>query len=211
MRILSFSLKIMLLAIAPMVMFSSCDDDDPEPETATIHGTITMDSNQIWAAWKDTGEVQVTIFPEFVDAAPPAGAGWGPISPNILYPGFPGGTFALGAPDNAQNPVVLTYVPGQTEYHYSIEVDPGTYSALAVGFRHNAITDPSLKTATLGVHWNTPDTTSHGIVLYLPVGPGGSNVLVFNYPAPSAITVEKGDNVEINFKADFSFVNQWYQ
>ena len=206
MRILSFSLKIMLLAIAPMVMFSSCDDDDPEPETATIHGTITMDSNQVWAAWKDTGEVQLTIFPEFVDAAPPAGKGWGPISPNVLYPGFPGGTFALSAPVGIQ---VLTYVPGQTEYHYELEVAPGTYSALAVGFRHNAVSDPNTKTATLGVHWNTPDTTSHGIRLYVPIG--GQNVLVFNYPAPTPITVEKGDNVEINFRADFSFVNQWYQ
>ncbi|MBK9103745.1 MAG: hypothetical protein IPL92_04070 [Saprospiraceae bacterium] len=36
-----------------------------------------------------------------------------------------------------------------------LEVDPGTYSALAIGFRHNGDSDPSKKTATLGVHWNT--------------------------------------------------------
>lgn len=208
MKILSFSLKIMLLAIAPMIMFSSCDEDDPTPETATIHGTITLDNANLWAVWQDSGDVQLTLFPEFVDAAPPAGKGWGPISPDVLYPGFPGGTFALSAPVVIED---LTYVSGQTEYHYELEVDPGTYSALALGFRHDLVTDPSLKTATLGVHWNTPDTTSHGIVLYLPVGPGGQNVLVFNYPAPTTLTLAKGDNVEINFKADFAFVNQWYQ
>ncbi len=207
MRILSFSLKIILLALAPLVMFSSCDDDDPKPDTATIHGTITMENASTWAVWQDSGEVQLTVFPEFIDAAPPAGKGWGPISPNVLYSGFPGGTFALSAPVGIQ---VLTYVPGQTEYHYEIEVDPGTYSALALGFRHDGVSDPSLKTATLGVHWNTPATVSHGIVLKVDIG-GGQIVTLFNYPAPSTITVEKGDNVEINFKADFSFVNQWYQ
>ncbi len=205
MRILSFSLKIMLILFVPVAMMTSCKDEQATPETATIHGTITIDNASTWAVWQDSGVVEVTIFPEFVDAAPPTGAGWGPISPNILYPGFPGGTFALGAPYNSQNPVVLTYVPGQTEYHYEIVVDPGIYSALAIGFRHDLVSDPSLKTATLGVHWNTPDSTSHGIVLY--EGP----TLKYNYPAPSTITVAKGDNVEINFKADFSFVNLWYQ
>jgi len=208
MRILSFSLKIMLLALAPMVMFSSCDDDDPEPDTARIHGTITIDSTELWATYKDSGIVEITIFPEFINAAPPAGAGWGPISPNLLYPGFPGGTFALGAPYNSQNPIILTYVPGQTEYHYELEVDPGTYSALAVGFRHNLISDPSRKTATLGVHWNTPATTSSGIV-YNVVLPGGQIFPAINDPAPSVITVEKGDDVELNFRADYAFVLVW--
>lgn len=210
MRILSFSLKIMLLLLAPVVMMTSCKDDEPTPDTATIHGTITIDNAPLWATWQDSGEVQLTIFPAFVDAAPPAGAGWGAISPNILYPGFPGGTFALGAPYNSQNPLVLTYVPGQTEYHYELEVDPGTYSALALGFRHDGVSDPSLKTATLGVHWNTPATVSHGIVIKADIG-GGQIITIFDYPAPSTITVAKGDNVEINFKADFAFVTQWYQ
>lgn len=184
--------------------------DESLIQFATISGIITIENIETWAIWKDSGEVQLTIFPEFVNAPPPAGAGWGAISPNILYPGFPGGTFALGAPYNSQNPLVLTYVPGQTEYQYELEVDPGTYSALALGFRHDGVADPSLKTATLGAHWNNPGTVSHGIVIKVDVG-GGQIVTIFDYPAPTAITVEKGDDLKINFKADFAFVEQWYQ
>ena len=205
MRILSFSLKIMLLLLVPVAMMTSCKDDEPTPDTATIHGTITIDSSELWATWKDTGVVEVTIFPEF-SLNPPAG--WGDIPVDFLYPGFPGGRFALGAPWNAQNPIVLTYVPGQSEYHYEIEVDPGTYSALAVGFRHNAISDPSKKTATLGAHWGTPATTSSGLVIKVDIG-GGQIFTAINDPAPSVITVEKGDNVELNFRADFAFVLTW--
>lgn len=205
MRILSFSLKIMLLILAPVLMMTSCKDDQPTPETATIHGTITIDNASLWATWKDTGVVEVTIFPEF-SLNPPAG--WGDIPADFLYPGFPGGRFALGAPYNSQNPLVLTYVPGQSEYHYELTMDPGTYSALAIGFRHNAISDPSKKTATLGVYWATPDTTSHGIVIKADVG-GGQIVTFFDDPAPSILTLAKGDNVELNFKADFGFVNVW--
>jgi hypothetical protein len=205
MRILSFSLKIMLLALLPMLTFVSCDDDDPT--TATISGTITFENVDEWATWQDSGEVQVTIFPAF-SLNPPAG--WGDIPADALYPGFPGGRFALGAPYNAQDPVVLTYVPGKTTYDYSIEVDPGTYSALAVGFRHDFIADPSLRTATLGVHWDNPNTVSSGIVLKVDVG-GGQIITLFNDPAPSVITVEAGDELDIDFKADFGFVNEWFQ
>ena len=205
MRILSFSLKLILLLLIPVAMMTSCKDETVTPDTAKIHGTITIDNASLWATWKDTGVVEVTIFPEF-SLNPPAG--WGDIPVDFLYPGFPGGRFALGAPYNSQNPLVLTYVPGQTEYHYELEVDPGTYSALAIGFRHNGISDPSKKTATLGVHWNTPATTSHGIVIKADVG-GGQIVTFFDDPAPSVVTVAKGDNVEFNFKADFGFVNVW--
>lgn len=205
MRILSFSLKIILLALAPFMVMTSCNEDDPQPETARIHGTISLNNAALWQTWQDSGEVQVTIFPAF-SLNPPAG--WGDIPVDALYPGFPGGRFALGAPYNAQNPLVLTYVPGQNEYHYELEVEPGTYSALAVGFRHDLITDPSKKTATLGVHWGTPATVSYGIVLKVDVG-GGQIVTILDEPAPQAITVAKGDDVEINFKADFGFVNVW--
>lgn len=211
MKILSFSLKIMLLALAPVVMFSSCDDDDPEPETATIHGVITLENAGLWDTWKDSGEVQLTLFPEFVLAVPPAGAGWGTVPDNFFGAGIPGGTYALGAP-TAVN--VIEYEQGSNQIHYELEIDFGTaesatFSALALGLRHNTISDPSLRTATLGVHWNEPDTTSHGIVIKIPVG-GGVFVPIFNYPAPSTFTVEKGDNLEINFKADFAFVNEWF-
>jgi len=208
MKILSFTLKIMVLAILPTLLVTSCKDDE-KPTTARIHGHIQMDGLADWATWQDSGEVQVTIFPAFNLAPPPQGAGWGEV-PNEFYgPGVPGGRFAIGAPYNAQDPVILTYVPGQTEYHYEIEVEPGEYSALAVGFRHDRVTDPSKKTATLGVHWDNPLAVSHGVKINIPAGPGF--VTILDYPAPSTITVEAGDNVEIDFRADFSFVNLWYQ
>ena len=201
MRILSFSLKLILLALVATIVMPGCKDDEPTPDTAKIHGTITFENADLWSTWKDSGDVEVTIFPEFVLALPPQGAGRGTVPNDFFGPGVPGGTFPLGAPSNASNPFILTYVPGQTQYQYELEVDPGTYSALAVGLRHDRITDPTLKTATLGVHWNHPDSVSHGIVF---------NFTPLNYPAPSTITVAKGDNVEINFKADFAFVEVWF-
>ncbi|MEO6132660.1 MAG: hypothetical protein ABIQ02_12490, partial [Saprospiraceae bacterium] len=157
--------------------------------------------------WKDSGVVELVIFPAF-SLNPPAG--WGDIPVDALYPGFPGGRFALGAPFNAQNPIVVNYSPGINGFTYEMEVDPGTYSALALGFRHNRITDPSKKTATLGVYWDHPNEVSHGIVLKVDVG-GGQIVTLFDEPAPKTITVAKGDNVTLNFKADFAFVEQWFQ
>lgn len=248
MRILSFSLKITLLALLPVLFIMGCKKDDPpcsegDPaivgaecnngiitnnttsnacsfhggvdhwicdasliQYATISGTVTIDNADLWATWKDSGEVQLTIFPAF-SLNPPAG--WGDIPDGFFGPGVPGGRFALGAPYNSQNPIVVNYSPGIAGFTYTMEVDPGTYSALALGFRHNLITDPSLRTATLGVHWGNPNTTSHGIVLKVDVG-GGNIVTLFNDPAPSIITLAKGDDIQINFKADFDFVNQWY-
>jgi hypothetical protein len=210
MKIISFSIKTLLLLAIPAFFLGSCKDDVAEPDTARIHGTITIDSVDYWSTWQDSGEVQLTIFPEFVAATPPVGAGWGIIPANLLYPGFPGGTFALGAPSNAQNPIIIEYIPGVNTYDYELEVDPGTYSALALGFRHDNITDASLRTATLGVHWNNPDVVSHGVVIKVDVG-GGNIITVLDYPAPVTFTLNKGDNVEYNFKADFSFVETWYQ
>src|SRR5690606_9764801 len=153
MKILAFSMKLMLLALLPAILVTSCDDDDDTPETALIHGTITFENAATWETWQDSGEVQVTIFPAF-SLNPPSG--WGEIPDGTFGPGVPGGRFAIGAPYNAQNPIILDYVPGQTEYHYEIEVEPGTYSALAVGFRHDFVNDPSRRSATLGVHWDNP-------------------------------------------------------
>jgi hypothetical protein len=196
-----------LIAIALLAtVFSACKDDTVAPTTARIHGVITVENTDIWATWQDSGIVELTIFPEF-SLNPPAG--WGAIPDDYFGPGVPGGTFALGAPWNAQNPLIATYQAGVTQYSYELTVDPGTYSALALGFRHDRITDPSLKTATLGVYWNKPDSVSHGIVLKVDVG-GGNIVTIFDYPAPTPITVKAGDDVEINFKADFAFVEDWY-
>jgi hypothetical protein len=50
---------------------------------------------------------------------------------------------------------------------------------------------------------------SHGIVI--KVDAGGTIIPVFNYPAPVTFDVAEGETKEINFKADFAFVNTWYQ
>ena len=170
-----------------------------------IHGTITIENADEWATWQDSGEVQLTVFPEF--SLDPL-AGWGAVPDNFFGPGVLGGTYAVGAPYNSQNPLVLDYVPGKTEYHYELELEPGTYSALALGFRHDLVSDPTKKTATLGVHWGQPDSVSHGIVIRIKAG--GAIIPVFNYPAPVTFTIAEGEHKEFNFKADFDFVNQWY-
>lgn len=179
--------------------------DESELTSAFIHGTITIQNAQLWETWKDSGEVQLSIFPAF-SLGPPAG--WGEIPDNFFGPGIPGGTFALGAPVNSQDPFVIPFTPGATQFNYTIELDPGTYSALALGFRHDLITDPSKRTATLGVHWGNPTQVSHGIVLKMVIQ--GQTVTLFNEPAPSVIILEKGDDVQIDFTADFAFVNEWY-
>jgi hypothetical protein len=204
MRILSFSLKLMLLALMPMLVMTSCGDDD-DPTTATIKGTITIDNTQLWETWQDSGEIQLSLFPAFVLAAPPAGAGWGDIPDGFFGPGVPGGRFALGAPSEVR---VIDLVPGQSQYNYEFEVEPGTYSALALGFRHDFVTDPSKRSATLGVHYGQPDSISHGVVIRVDIG-GGIIVPVINEPAPSTITVEAGDVEEIDFKADLGYVLVW--
>ncbi len=190
-----------------VIFLSSCGDDELPPNTAVVKGTVIMDNNDVWATWIDSGEVQITIFPEF-NLNPPAG--WGEIPDGALGPNVPGGTFAIGAPFNSQNPVVIEYEAGKNEYEFEIEVDPGTYSALAVGFRHNFVNDPSLRSATLGVYHNNPNDVSHGIVIKADVG-GGTIVPIYDFPAPSSFTVADGETLELEFRADFGFVNQWYR
>ena len=199
-----FPLFLITLFVGSILM-TSCGDDE-QPTTTKVFGTITIDNPEFWQTWQDSGEVQVTIFPEF--SLDPL-AGWGEVPAGILGPASPGGTFAVGAPYNSQNPVILTYEAGKTTYDYEIELEPGTYSALAVGFRHNFVNDPSLKTATLGAHWGNENEVSHGVVIKVPAGP--TVLTVFDYPAPAAITIEAGEEKELNFKCDFSFVEQWYQ
>jgi hypothetical protein len=194
MKILSFCLKITFLAAIAILSMTSCKKDEAVPDTARITGTVFIDNADLWAMWKDSGDVQLALFPEF-SLNPPAG--WGDIPDGYFGPGIPGGRFALGAPTGSET---IPYSAGLTQFSYTITVDPGTYSCLALGFRNNRIADPSSKTATLGVFWDHPDSTSHGIVI-LPN---------FNEPAPTVFTLKKGDNVIINFKADFAFVNEWY-
>jgi hypothetical protein len=199
----TFKQLLFLFAISLFIIGCSNDDDSA---TTKIFGTITFENADIWANWVDSGEVQVTVFPEF--SLDPL-AGWGAVPDNFFGPGVPGGTFAVGAPFNSQNPYVLEYSPGQSQYTYEIELDPGTYSAVAVGFRHDFVQDPSRRSATLGVYWNDPTMVSHGIVLRVSAG-GGMIVPIYHYPEPSEFTIGEGKQLELNFRADFGFVNEWY-
>jgi hypothetical protein len=198
-------LLLFTLALAGVSLYlSSCDKD--EPEVTKIFGTVTIDNASLWSTWADSGEVQLTVFPKFtLDPL----AGWGSVPDNFFGPNVPGGTFAVGAPYNSQNPLVIKYVPGKTTYSYELEVEPGTYSAVALGFRHNRIVDATKKTATLGVYWNNPTTVSHGVVIKVKT-PGGI-IPVYNYPPPVSFDVAAGEKKELNFKADFNFVKSWYK
>ncbi|NND31275.1 MAG: hypothetical protein HKN76_01705 [Saprospiraceae bacterium] len=195
-----------VLIVALVLMVSCKKDPEVVPTTGKIKGTITLLNTDVWTTFQDSGEVQLTIFPEF-SLDPPAG--WGPVPDGLFGPNVPGGTYAIGAPSNAQNPTVFNYAMGATGGTYELEVDPGTYSALALGFRHNFITDPSLRTATLGVHWGNPTSVSHGIVIKANIA--GNVVTLFDYPAPSPITVNAGDELTIDFTADFGFIEDWYR
>ena len=149
----------------------------------------------------------MTIFPDF-SLNPPAG--WGEVPDNAFGPGVLGGLFPVGAPYNSQDPVVLAYEPGKTTFDYEIELEPGTYSALAVGFNHFFITDSNRSTATLGVHWNNASQVSHGVVINMDVG-GGNVIPIFNESPPSAISIVEGQELRIDFVADFNFVLEWYR
>lgn len=202
MKIRILGLMTAILAVSGL-FFTGCKDDDA-PKTTKVYGTITLDNAELWETWQDSGVLEVTIFPAF--SLDPL-AGWGAVPDGTFGPGIPGGTFAVGAPFNSQDPVVLEYKAGQTKYDYEIEVEPGTYSALAVGFRHDGVTNPSLKTATLGAFYGNEDVVSHGIVIRPAIGAPN----IFEYPAPSAITIKAEEQQELNFKADFGFVEVWYQ
>lgn len=195
----------MLMLIAISFTICSCGDDD-EPDATRIHGTITIDNIESWTVWQDSGEVQLTIFPEF--SLDPL-AGWGALEDGFFGPDFIGSTAAWGAPYNSQNPPIFTFEEGKTTYEYELEVEAGTYSALALGFRHDGVTDSSLKTATLGCHHGVESETSHGVVIRIQTGP--TITTIHDYPAPSSITIEEGEDLELNFRADFDFVNHWYQ
>ncbi len=193
-----------MMAFGGLIMnFSSCQKD---PLKTKIHGTITLNNADIWEMWQDSGVVELTIFPDF--SLDPL-AGWGAVPDEFFGPGALGGTYAVGAPYNSQDPVVFNYEAGKTTFDYEIELEPGTYSALALGFVHSGIQDPTKKSATLGVNWEKPGDVSHGIVIRIQAGP--SVLTIFDYPAPTEIVVKEGDDLEINFTADFDFVNDWYQ
>ena len=201
-------LPLLMLAMGTLFILASCKDDEPAPTTATFKGVITFENQDLWETWQDSGEVQVTIFPPF--SLDPL-AGWGEIPDETFGPNVPGGTFAAGPPVNAQNPLVLEYEDGRTQYEFEFTLSdmsgPVEFSALAVGFRHDFIPDATLRTATLGVYWNNEDEVSHGIVIKPAIGAPP----IFDYPAPETFVLRPGDNLELNFIADFGFVEEWYR
>ena len=79
MRKLLQSLTIGFIA----VLFISCDKDD-DPQVTKVFGTITIENIDTWANWIDSGDVQVTVFPDF-SLNPPAG--WGEVPDNAFGPG----------------------------------------------------------------------------------------------------------------------------
>ncbi len=194
------------LLLSTVLVLSACKKDE-EPTTARINGTITLLNTSVWETYSDSGQVQLTVFPPF-SLSPPSG--WGPVPDGFFGPGVLGGTFPIGAPYNAQDPVVVPYQAGVTSIEYDLELDPGTYSALALGFRHNLVVDANRRTATVGVYWGNPSMVSHGVVLKVP-GPGGNAIPIFNFPAPEEFTVNAGDNLKLDFVADFGFLPLWYR
>ncbi|MCB0519327.1 MAG: hypothetical protein H6577_07595 [Lewinellaceae bacterium] len=191
-----FFFGFMALLLTSAITLNSCKDDD-QPKTTKVSGTITIDNVDQWATWQDSGVLEVTVFPAF-SLDPPSG--WGTVPAGTFGPNDPGGTYPLGAPYNSQNPFILQYKAGQTQYEYDIELEPGTYSALAIGFRKDDVTSATCKTATLGVYYGNENAVSHGIVI--------PPFLV--YPAPLSFEIKEQEQKEFNFKADFSFVNIWY-
>lgn len=200
------TLIFLIASFSTLFFLSSCDKHEEEPKKTKIYGTVTVNNINTWSVWKDSGVVELTVFPKF--SLNPL-AGWGEVPDNFFGPNVLGGTFAVGAPYNAQNPVIFTYQTGKNTFAYEIELEPGNYSALALGFRHNRITNPNLKTATLGVHYNKPTEVSHGIIIKVKAGP--STVKVFDYLPPVSFDIAEGEQKEINFTADFDFVKKWYR
>jgi hypothetical protein len=198
-------LFLAILFSAGVMVLSSCKDDD-EPTTAKLHGTVTFENVPIWTAWVDSGAVQLNIFPEF--SLDPY-AGWGEVPDNLFGPGSLGGFFPIGAPINTQDPIEVEYEAGITGFSYEIELDPGTYSALAVGFKHYYIDDSFKSTAPIGVYYGNPDVASYGVRISIstPMGP----IQILDDPAPTILELEAGDDFEYNFKADFALVPQYFQ
>ena len=206
MRLGQIMQRFMTIALlAGVLVLVGCDDDDMKPTTATLKGVVTFDGVELWETWQDSGELQLTIFPEF--SLDPL-AGWGTVPDNFFGPGVPGQTAPLGPP--AFDPIVIEYQNGSNQYAFEVEIqnvtEPITFSAVAIGFRHDRITDPTLRTATLGVWWDNEDEVSHGIEIRSSIGAPP----FFDYPAPLPITVEPGDEIELNFKSDWNFVEVWY-
>lgn len=157
-----------------------CDGDNGvSSEFATISGTVTFENVTLWP---DSGEVQITIWPQGV---------WTAFGP-------------MGPPQNPNNPITLTKNNNQSRYDYQIDGLPkGEYSAIAVGWRHPDETLPAeQRSAVLGVYLDDSNTVSVGLVI--PNTP-------FQGPLPAVFTLEKGQNrTGMDIKADFANIQLFF-
>ena len=80
-------IKAAFIAFSVVFLFACSDEVTQEK----IYGEIELKNADVWSTWVDSGEVQVTLFPEF--SLDPL-AGWGEVPDNAFGPGVPGGTFA---------------------------------------------------------------------------------------------------------------------
>ena len=171
---------LVFFSSVPFLFSIAClGDDGVSSDLSTITGTITF---QNFAMWPDSGEVQITIFPQSIWTAN------GPIGP----------------PQNANNPVILARDVTVNQYNYFIgDLPAGEYSAIAVGWRHPDETLPAeQRTAVLGVYLNGSNTVSTG--LNIPDSP-------FQGPLPAVINIEKGrDHAGLSFTADFANIQLFF-
>ena len=204
-----WNVALVFFAISVLVVSGCNNDDDGDndvpPNAAIFTGVITVEGNDVWREWQGRGDVEVNVFPEF-SIDPPEG--WGPVPDTAYGPDFIGGTFAVGLP--VTSGIELDFSEGQTDFGYTFTLnnmeEPVTFSALAVAFVHDSIEDTQLRTCPLGVFWANPDSVSHGVV----IKPGIGEDPIHDYPAPATFTIRPGEFLEIDFKADFSFVEEWY-
>jgi hypothetical protein len=177
------NLQVICALIVSVIWLSiGCNSDNgTSSEFASVSGTITFDNV---ALWPDSGEVQVTIWPQGV---------WTQCGPT-------------GPPQNPNNPLVLTKVTAQTQYSYIIDGLPeGEYSAIAVGWRHpNENLPAERRTAVLGVYINNLNTASTG--LNCPPNIPLQDLL------PIVITLRKGENRNgLNIRADFAKIQLFFR
>ncbi|MFQ5674565.1 MAG: hypothetical protein ACE5G1_01600 [bacterium] len=164
-----------ILAVFCLLTLSCSGDAFVESnDLSSISGTITFDNVMMWP---DSGEVQVTIWPQGVWTAS------GPIGP----------------PQNATEPVTIVRNGIENQYGYLITGLPdGEYSAVTVGWRHPDETLPAeQRSAVLGVYLSDPNMISTGLVI--PNTP-------FQGPLPSVISVKKEDRTKVDIRADFAFL-----
>jgi hypothetical protein len=122
----------LILAVAGMATLGGCSDDE-SPAGPTTGSVAGKVTFQ--GTWPATGDIQVSIYS------------------NLSPPYIP-----MGPPDAFTNPIV----PG-SEYNYTIAgLDPGTYTAIYVGWRDPTAPPGPGSNALLGMYWIHADSVGIG-------------------------------------------------